>query len=103
MIAGLLVPQRGSVSHCKSTPRFHTITPSWVLHSNFGCCIGTRSKSATYKISGAAERREVPICELVENKDRRLKEKNGTRRTSRHPHQREKLPSALAAVKGQAR
>ena len=28
------------------------VTPSWVLHSNFGCCIGTIQKSATYKICG---------------------------------------------------
>jgi len=28
-----------------------------VLRSNFGCCIGTTQKSATYKICGAAERR----------------------------------------------
>jgi len=27
-----------------------------VLQSNFGCCIGTIQKSATYKICGAAER-----------------------------------------------
>ena len=65
--------------------------------------MGTIQKSAAYKICGAAERRAVPIRELVENKARRLKEKNGTRRTSRHPHQRENLPSAPAAVKGQAR
>jgi hypothetical protein len=39
-----------------------------VLHSNFGCCIGTIQKSATYKICGAGERRAVPIRELVENK-----------------------------------
>jgi hypothetical protein len=51
------------------------VTPEWVLHSNFGCCIGTIKKSASYKISGAVERREVPICELVENKEPRLKEK----------------------------
>jgi len=79
------------------------VTPERVLHSNFGCCIGTRSKSETYKISGAAQRRAVPIRELVENKARRLKKKNSPRRTSRHPNQRENLPSALAAVKGQAR
>jgi hypothetical protein len=52
------------------------VTPEWVLHSNFGCCIGTRRKSETYKISGAVERRAVPIRELVENKAQRLKEKN---------------------------
>ena len=51
------------------------VTPRRVLHSNFGCCIGTRSKSAAYKISGAAQCRAVPIRELVENKARRLKEK----------------------------
>jgi hypothetical protein len=56
------------------------VTPSWVLHSNFGCCIGTIQKSATYKTSGAVERRAVPIRELVENKERRLKKK--TARTS---------------------
>jgi hypothetical protein len=42
-----------------------------VLHSNFGCCIGTTKKLATYKISGAVERRVVPIRELVEKKRRR--------------------------------
>jgi hypothetical protein len=54
---------------------YRHVTPEWVLHSNFGCCIGTTKKSATYKISGAAERRAVPIGELVENKAQRLKEK----------------------------
>ena len=49
------------------------VTPKKVLH-NFGCCIGTIKKSATYKISGAAERRAVPIRELVENKERLKKE-----------------------------
>src|SRR5882757_3703948 len=44
------------------------VTPEWVLHSNFGCCIGTIQKSAPYKISGALERRGVPIRELFENK-----------------------------------
>jgi hypothetical protein len=48
-----------------------------VLYSNFGCCIGTIKKSETYKISGAVERREVPIRELVENKARQLKKKTG--------------------------
>jgi len=38
-----------------------------VLHSNFGCCIGTIQKSATYKVSGAVERPQVSIVELVEN------------------------------------
>jgi len=48
-----------------------------VLHSNFGCCIGTIEKSATYKIFGAAQRRAVPIRELVENKSElRLKKKS---------------------------
>jgi hypothetical protein len=56
--------------------RFHQITPKRVLHSNFGCCIGTIQKSETYKISGAAERRAVPIRELVENKPLQLKRKN---------------------------
>jgi hypothetical protein len=49
---------------------------------------------------------EVPICELVENKERRLKEKTGARRTSAHlaiPTNAKNFPSALAAVKGQAR
>ncbi len=55
------------------------VTPKRVLHSNFGCYIGTRSKSATYKLSGAAERRAVPIRELVENKAQRLKEKMNRR------------------------
>lgn len=36
------------------------VTPKRVLQSNFGCCIGTIEKSATYKISGALQRREVP-------------------------------------------
>jgi hypothetical protein len=75
MIVGLLIPLRGSVTHREITPRFHTITPEWVLHSNFGCCRGTTKKSETYKISGALERRAVPIRELVENKERRLKKK----------------------------
>ncbi len=57
------------------------VTPSWVLHSNLGCCIGTIEKSAAYKICGAAERRAVPIRELVENKDWQLKKKS-PRRTS---------------------
>jgi len=51
------------------------VTPKRVLHSNFGCCIGTIQKSAAYKISGAAERRTVPIRELVENKRQQLKKK----------------------------
>jgi len=34
MIAGLLVPQRGSVSHCESTPRFHTITPGSTVYTD---------------------------------------------------------------------
>jgi hypothetical protein len=73
-----------------------------VLHSNFGCCIGTRRKSATYETSGAVERRAVPIRELVENKQRQLKEKTGSAaRLTIPPTQ--KLPFALAAVKGQAR
>jgi hypothetical protein len=50
-----------------------------VLHSNFGCCIGTIQKSATYNISGALERRVVPIGELVENKRQQLKRKTGAR------------------------
>ena len=37
-----------------------------MLHSNFGCCIGTIPKSATYKICGSVERRAVPIRELVD-------------------------------------
>jgi hypothetical protein len=73
-----------------------------VLHSNFGCCIGTTKKSATYKISGAAERRAVPVWELVENRAQRLKKKQHAPHIS-PSNQREKLPSALAAVKGQAR
>ena len=82
------------------------VTPERVLHSNFGCCIGTIKKSATYKVSGAAERRAVAIWELVENKEQQerqqLNEKNGTRRVSRHPPNRK--PSVRsAAVKGQAR
>jgi hypothetical protein len=51
-----------------------------VLHSNFGCCIGTIKKSETYKISGAVERREVPIRELVEDKrEQQLKKKTSPR------------------------
>jgi len=65
MIVGLLVPRRGSVAHFKITPRFHTITPEWVLHSNFGCCIGTIPKSATYKICGALERRKFIYMNLL--------------------------------------
>jgi len=49
-----------------------------VLHSNFGCCIGTIEKPATYKICGAVERPEVPICELVENKSEQRKGKPDT-------------------------
>jgi len=37
-----------------------------VLHSKFGCCIGTITKSLAYEISGAPECRAVPIRELVE-------------------------------------
>ena len=51
------------------------VTPKRVLHSNVGCHLGTIQKSAIYKICGAAERRVVPIGELVENKPRRLKKK----------------------------
>jgi len=76
--------------------------PEWVLHSNFGCCIGTIPKSAAYKISGAAERRAVPIRELVENKWQQLKRKTSSGTARRTSRQRE-TPSALAAVKGQAR
>ena len=54
------------------------VTPEWVLQSNFGCCIGTIQKSATYKICGAPERRAVPIRELVEKKEQRLKKKQST-------------------------
>ena len=54
------------------------VTSKRVLHSNFGCCIGTIEKSATYKISDAVERCAVPIGELVEN--------------SRYPNQRENFP-----------
>jgi hypothetical protein len=73
-----------------------------VLHSNFGCCIGTIQKSETYKTSGAVERRTVPIWELVENKARRLKEKK--RHAPRAiPTNAKILPCARAAVKGQAR
>jgi hypothetical protein len=73
-----------------------------VLHSNFGCCIGTIQKSETYKISGAAERRTVPIGELVENKAQRLKKKTARAAPLAIPTNAQ-LPSALAAVKGQAR
>ncbi len=68
---------------------YDTITPKRVLHSNFGCCIGTIEKSATYKISGAAERRAVPIRELVENTARRLK---GGVRHSQFQNEREQQP-----------
>jgi hypothetical protein len=44
-----------------------------LLHSNFGCCIGTIQKSATYKISGALQRREVPKFRKVKGY-RELKE-----------------------------
>jgi len=73
-----------------------------VLHSNFGCCIGTIKESGTSELSGAVERRAVPIGELAENKQRQLKEKTGSAaRLTIPPTQ--KLPFALAAVKGQAR
>ena len=79
------------------------VTPEWVLHSNFGCCIGTTQKSATYKICGAAERRAVPIRKLVENKERRLKEKSYAPNLSPSAPTRKTLRCAWAAVKGQAR
>jgi hypothetical protein len=41
--------------------------------------MGTIKKSETYKISGAAERRAVPIRELVENKRQQLKKKSSRR------------------------
>jgi hypothetical protein len=61
-----------------------------MLHSNFGCCIGTIKKSATYKIWGALQRREVPIRELVENKRQQLK-----RKTNTCP---ERIPSAVSIL-----
>jgi hypothetical protein len=67
-----------------------------VLHSNFGCCRGTTKKSATYKIAGAVERRAVPIGELVENKARRLKEKNHTA-AHRAPFPQQQTPFTLFA------
>jgi hypothetical protein len=74
-----------------------------VLHSNFRCCIGTIKKSETYKISGAVERREVPIRELVENKARQLKKKTARVAHLAIPTNAKNFPSARAAVKGQAR
>jgi hypothetical protein len=44
------------------------ITPEWVLRSNFDCCIGTIKKSASYKISGAVERRAIPYGNLLKAK-----------------------------------
>jgi hypothetical protein len=41
------------------------VTPKRVLHSNFGCCIGTIEKSAAYKISGAVERRKFLYANLL--------------------------------------
>jgi hypothetical protein len=79
------------------------VTPEWVLHSNVGCCIGTTKKSATYKISGAAQRRAVPIRELVENKQQQLKKKTARAAHLAIPTNAKNLPSARAAVKGQAR
>jgi hypothetical protein len=41
------------------------VTPKRVLHSNFGCCIGTIKKSAAYKICGAVERRKFLYGNLL--------------------------------------
>jgi hypothetical protein len=71
-----------------------------VLHSNFGCFQGTIEKSAAYKISGAVERRAVPIWELVENKEQQLKRKTSSSTARLTSRQRKTLPFALAAVKG---
>jgi hypothetical protein len=57
----------------------------------------------TYKISGALERRVVPIRELLENKPRQLKKKTARAAHLAIPTNAKNLPSALAAVKGQAR
>src|SRR6266404_6644351 len=81
---------------------YDTSPQSWVLHSNLGCCIGTTQKSETYEISGAVQRRAVPIRELVENKERRLKKKPARAAHLAIPTTAKNLPAALAAVKGQA-
>jgi hypothetical protein len=52
---------------CCAGKGYDTFTPSWVLHSNFGCCIGTIQKSPTYKISGAPERRTGCLYLFPEN------------------------------------
>lgn len=44
------------------------VTPERVLHSNFGCCIGTRSKSESYEISGAVERWKFLYANLLRTK-----------------------------------
>ncbi|MGB6833105.1 MAG: hypothetical protein WA748_14315 [Candidatus Acidiferrum sp.] len=44
------------------------VTPKRVLHSNLGCCIGTRRKSATYEISGAPQRRKFLYANLLKTK-----------------------------------
>jgi hypothetical protein len=41
------------------------VTPKRVLHSNFGCCIGTIAESAAYQISGALERRKFLYANLL--------------------------------------
>jgi hypothetical protein len=51
--------RRGAASSTPGGGRH--VTPKRVLHSNFGCCIGTRRESETYEISGAAERRAVAL------------------------------------------
>jgi len=52
-------------SHAFGMGRGRHVTPKRVLHSNFGCCIGTRSKSASYKICGALERRKFLYGNLL--------------------------------------
>ncbi len=63
------------------------VTPKRVLHSNFGCCIGTRSKSATYEIpfaTGAPEQRSPLLNTKERQKPKQLK-KNLRRRTPHGP------------------
>jgi hypothetical protein len=52
------------------------VTPKRVLHSNFGCCIGTIEKSAAYKICGAVERRKFLYGNLLKIKAISERKKN---------------------------
>jgi hypothetical protein len=65
------------------------VTPKRVLHSNFGCCIGTIKKSATYKISAAVERRKFLYRNLLKT-NQQLK-----RKTDTCP---ERIPSAVSIL-----